>query len=638
MSHLRLIVVFVLVATALSAPTWSQQLKQLTAAKATFSMKQLTSSLASSSISSDCQSNGGCSNCQTDISGDFWGSSVSSGSPITAGICSHICENNLHGSIYMPLVFNNESDVGKVVEIDGDSLKIQGVLQNDISWTSFPNPENDEAAHANCTGKIVSVEAGDRGTVTLDNHACPSLSCQSTTYGGVSQAGGKACDKTTAGQFQNPRRSGQIPNNCVFSRFHGAYRIANWKLVKIDASPSSNTKSVSVSDATAVVISSNTACSSFANGTLQDPGCAMVKYTSKSVDQSAVDSLQDYHVPETVSRPSQSDSPYNADGALPFGKWYVYTNKIPCEAACKPDSQSALIKSTDVGRNITVNAAGKLVNYVNADRTVTWVNGFEAGSDFVVHSVNQTLGGDVTIQYRVQHAGETRGNFTFRNPEGLNPCCYQYITNNYATTDESDKSNYCPEQNPNSSSGATSAGQCLVTGWNSTATFSVTMSTDQKTITVRRTDDSNKGWDNTLQFWVQGKDDRRGDTMPYCWLYDHNPSTAAVSSSSTDYTCWSKTTQAPTTRPPFTALPTPPTAPPTGQPSTAPPTGQPTESSTITCPGQPLFSTGSATQAQLDENCACFADKINIACCSQTPKCCETGEGRTGSSSPREGC
>ena len=37
MSHLRLIVVFVLVATALSAPTWSQQLKQLTAAKATFS-------------------------------------------------------------------------------------------------------------------------------------------------------------------------------------------------------------------------------------------------------------------------------------------------------------------------------------------------------------------------------------------------------------------------------------------------------------------------------------------------------------------------------------------------------------------------------------------------------------------------
>ena len=66
--------------TALSAPAWSQQLKQLTAAKATFSMKQLTSSLASSSISSDCQSNGGCSNCQTDISGDFWGSSVSSGS------------------------------------------------------------------------------------------------------------------------------------------------------------------------------------------------------------------------------------------------------------------------------------------------------------------------------------------------------------------------------------------------------------------------------------------------------------------------------------------------------------------------------------------------------------------------------
>ena len=262
----------------------------------------------------------------------------------------------------------------------------------------------------------------------------------------------------------------------------------------------------------------------------------MVKYTSKSVDQSAVDSLQDYHVPETVSRPSQSDSPYNADGDLPFGKWYVYTSSTPCEAACKPDSQSALIKPADVGRNITVNAAGKLVNYVNADRTVTWVNGFEAGSDFVVHSVNQTLGGDVTIQYRVQHAGETRGNFTFRNPEGLNPCCYQYITNNYATTDESDKSNYCPEQNPNSSSGATSAGQCLVTGWNSTATFSVTMSTDQKTITVRRTDDSNKGWDNTLQFWVQGKDDRRGDTMPYCWLYDHNPSTAAVSSSSTDYT------------------------------------------------------------------------------------------------------
>ena len=63
--------------------------------------------------------------------------------------------------------FNNESDKGRIVEIKGDKMKVDGIAWT-VCWGDTKDPES-YAKHADCAGKIETVEPRFKGKVKLNN-------------------------------------------------------------------------------------------------------------------------------------------------------------------------------------------------------------------------------------------------------------------------------------------------------------------------------------------------------------------------------------------------------------------------------------------------------------------------------------